>query len=120
MNILTTNIRTKIKELIQEIKAYHGSYTGHKAFDVKHTGHNSHTFGEYDNTRHGTFFSLNPEFAALYGDDMEYELLINNTVDLDNYHDFPYDLAEFLGENDEYDLAHEVKNMMYEPIWHFF
>jgi len=69
---------------LQEIKAYHGSSNNHAPFDVKHKGNNSMVFfGAFTSTRHGTFFTNNPKFAALYGDVQEYDLEITNTLDLD-------------------------------------
>lgn len=69
---------------IYEIKGYHGSTNDHQAFDVLHTGYNSTSFSEYTSTRHGVFFTNNPEFAALYGDVMEYDLNITNTINLNS------------------------------------
>lgn len=52
---------------------YHGSRQDH-GFEDSHTGDNSHTFGEYQSKRYGTFFSDSKEFAALYGDVKSYKI----------------------------------------------
>lgn len=67
---------------IAEIVAYHGSKTEPR-FRAAHAGSNSHTFGPYQSTRWGTFFTDNPEFAKLYGTSREYRLNLSNTIDLD-------------------------------------
>lgn len=81
---------------ITEITAYHGSQprdtTG---FALSHRGVNSHTFGEYESDRHGVFFTTNPEFAKLYGDVEQYELMVTNTIDLD---DRNTDFADFVDQ----------------------
>lgn len=81
---------------ITEVLAYHGSPqpydTGPRKpgiaqprFRAVHGGSNSHTFGPYQSTRWGTFFTDNPEFAKLYGVSREYNLNLSNTIDLELY-----------------------------------
>lgn len=55
-----------------------------------HTGNNSHTFGAYESTRYGIFFTNNKSFAELYGNVKKYKLNISKTLDLDNNNNFVY------------------------------
>jgi hypothetical protein len=71
-------------KIIEVVQAYHGSAIEPSRFRAAHGGSNSHTFGPYQSTRWGTFFTDNPEFARLYGTSREYRLNLRNTVDLDH------------------------------------
>jgi hypothetical protein len=72
-------------KIVEVVQAYHGSAIEPSRFRAAHGGSNSHTFGPYQSTRWGTFFTDNPEFARLYGTSREYRLNLQNTVDLDLY-----------------------------------
>lgn len=106
---------------ISELKAYHGSSNDHQSFDTKHTGNNSHTFGYYQSERHGVFFTLNPEFAALYGDVIEYELNITNTYNMDEATEILSQFYEYLDDKDS-ELFTDVRDMLYSNAksWSFF
>lgn len=69
-------------DLKESVIAYHGSNQERPAFKASHTGDNSSEFGDYQTQRHGTFFTNNPKFAALYGDVQQYRLNVNNTLAL--------------------------------------
>lgn len=71
--------------LTEGIKVYHGSRNGHGRFVIGHTGDNSHTFGSYQSTRYGVFFSSSKQYSALYGEVEPYELSLRpkEIVDLD-------------------------------------
>ena len=71
------------KELFEGIKLYHGSRNGHGKFVIGHKGHNSHTFGEYNSTRYGVFFTKNKKFAMIYGEPDKYELHVKKVANLD-------------------------------------
>lgn len=101
----------RFSELFESITAYHGSSNEHQGFDTKHTGTNSTVFGAYHNDRHGIFFSLNPHFAALYGDVIEYELNISNTIDLNEN---PNIVFEFTQKNDlDRNVMLDARSVMY-------
>lgn len=104
-----------------ELKAYHGSGNEHSAFDTKHTGHNSHTFGAYDSTRHGIFFTTTPEFASMYGDVHEYDLDINNTADLDNSN-VMYDFVNsHLDAHEDRNIWSDARGILYsDTAWGIF
>lgn len=76
---------------VSEILAYHGSQPrATTGFALSHTGHVSSEFAQYTTQRWGVFFTNNPQYAALYGDVEQYELLIAHTADLDQqrvFHD---------------------------------
>ena len=66
---------------ISEVIAFHGTEKP-KIFTKQHAGNNSHTFGAYNSTRYGTFFSDNREFAKIYGNHVrDFKLNINNIAD---------------------------------------
>jgi hypothetical protein len=111
----------RYKELSESIKAYHGSGKNPQpAFDVKHIGHNSHTFGSYESERHGIFFTTNPKFAAIYGDVMEYDLNISNTYDMDENDSVIFNFLSWLKET-ENDLYPEARDtVMHQGHWHLF
>ena len=68
-----------LDELLEAIRAYHGSGAPNVEFTMPHTGTNSHTFGSYQSERWGAFFSDNPNFSKMYGNVAEYILNINHT-----------------------------------------
>lgn len=111
----------RYQEILSEITAYHGSTTGHPAFDVKHTGYNSHTFGTYKSTRNGIFFTTNPKVAAIYGDVKTYELNITRTVDLDNDPNIIFNFIEYIRNHDD-TLLYDVKGIILgnHPTWLLF
>ena len=90
----------KIKEILSEIKAYHGSSNNHQEFDTKHTGQNSHTFGHYSSSRSGIFFTTNPEFAKIYGDVQEYDLNISKTYNLDKNFKIIDEFMDYIRDKD--------------------
>jgi hypothetical protein len=47
----------KYLEILESVIAYHGTKTPNSRFKSTHTGNNSHTFGAYNSTRYGVFFS---------------------------------------------------------------
>jgi len=106
-------------ELSESITAYHGSSNEHQGFDTKHTGDNSHTFGSYNTDRHGIFFSLNPKFAAMYGDVIQYELNINNTTNLDKSLDI---VAAFADQTTDRGIRMDAQNVLYKhwSVWQLF
>jgi len=108
---------------INEIIAYHGSSNDHAAFDVKHTGNNSTSFSDYNSTRYGVFFTTNPDFAAIYGDVMEYELNISNTLNLDTNKamDILNEFVEMMFDKDR-DIALDSRSVLHGDwsIWQLF
>jgi hypothetical protein len=97
---------------LDELRAYHGSSNDHAAFDVSHTGNNSTSFSEYTSKRYGAFFTDNPKFAAIYGDVMEYDLNISNTLDMDKreINEIIYDFSE-IADDIETGLRNEALNV---------
>jgi hypothetical protein len=97
---------------LDEIRAYHGSSNDHAAFGATHTGNNATSFSEYTSTRYGAFFTDNSTFAAIYGDVMEYDLNISNTLDLDGrgINDIIFDFSE-LADDMESGLRNEALNV---------
>lgn len=103
---------------IDEIIAYHGSRPRETTgFSLSHRGLNTHTFGEYESDRYGVFFTTNPEFAELYGDVEKYELMINNTINLDQRHDFS-DFINAMIEKDR-NTGLEAREVLHrgKPVW---
>ncbi len=90
----------RLCELFEGIKVYHGSRSNHSRFTIGHTGHNSHTFGDYDAKRYGVFFTNNPKVAAVYGDVDVYDLSLTpkEIADLDN-RDLQMDFIESVSED---------------------
>jgi hypothetical protein len=86
--------------LCESISAYHGSLEVNPVFGPTHTGNNSHTFGAYQSTRHGIFFSNNRKFAALYGRVGCYRLNIRHTLDLENDNNVIWDFVESFDPHD--------------------
>ena len=76
-----------------------------------------HTFGEYESNRYGVFFTTNPAFAALYGEVEKYELLINNTINLDKQIDFSEFIDDLLEKDRNTGL--EAREVLHggKPIW---
>lgn len=81
---------------------------GAPSFTMGHTGDNSHTFGSYQSTRHGIFFSDNPDFAGLYGKVGKYTLHVRRTLDFDA--DRMDTLYKFIDSLDAFSPAER-------PIW---
>jgi hypothetical protein len=108
---------------LDELLAYHGSGNDHAAFDVSHTGNNSTSFSEYESKRYGIFFTSNPKFAAIYGAVIEYDLTINNTIDLNGsgISDLLYDFSE---DADDFEdgLRNETLNVArgHSEVWELF
>lgn len=109
--------------VLTEIDAYHGSSETEPVFGASHTGNNSHTFGAYQSTRHGIFFSGNKKFAALYGKVGRYRLNVKHTVDLENDHNAIYNFVHSLDafDPDERQLFLDARAMMYDNhYWQLF
>lgn len=108
----------KWQDLSEGIKVYHGSRNDHGRFKIGHTGNNSHTFGDYDSTRYGVFFSNNPKISAIYGDVDTYDLSVSKKelIDLDKSEIIP-EFIDYLGEKDsaEWQNAKHIRE-----VWQFF
>jgi hypothetical protein len=63
-----------------ELIAYHGSPSSDPQFAYSRMGDVGTTFGNFQTNRVGSFFSNNPEFAAMYGDVKQYDLNVHNTA----------------------------------------
>jgi hypothetical protein len=111
-------------ELMEQITAFHGSQMDNPEFRIGHTGENSHTFGHYDSTRHGVFFSNNPEFAAMYGSVKQYDLNINSTYVADRRRELIYDFVDTLDafSEQERSIFLNARNIASGswPLWHLF
>lgn len=79
---------SEVTNIFEDVR-WHGSRNNHAAFDTSHTGHNSHTFGHYNTTRYGIFFTDNEDFSKIYGEPKQYELTVKNTysIELNDYLD---------------------------------
>jgi hypothetical protein len=110
-------------ERLDEIKGYHGSRSEeYPVFYLGHTGYNSHTFGEYQSTRYGAFFTDNPEVAKQYGDVRAYEFDPQNVLNLDKVGDtIVWHFVQKMKDID-YGVYQDARNAMYadHPYWHFF
>lgn len=109
----------RLSEILNEnIKVYHGSRSEHGRFKIGHTGHNAHTFGNYDSKRYGVFFTNNQKIAAIYGDVDTYDLSLTKKeiADLDNTKILD-DFIDYLGDidNDEWQNARSIRQ-----TWQFF
>jgi hypothetical protein len=69
--------------IVESVRAYHGTRSLDLMFKMGHTGENAHTFGDYTSTRYGAFFTDNPDFAGMYGEVGEYVLDIKRTANLE-------------------------------------
>lgn len=108
--------------LSEAVLAYHGSTMDNPTFDSHHTGHNSHTFGAYESTRHGIFFTDDPEFAALYGKVGRYRLNIHHTLDLENDNNAIWDFVQSIDPfGPDRNLWIEARGIMYDSkYWPLF
>jgi len=101
----------RIHEILTEatVTVYHGSQMDNPNFVLGHTGENSTTFGSYNSTRWGVFFTDNIDFARMYGKVNSYNITINNTLDLDKEQatDVIYEFSETL----------DPHNQEERPIW---
>lgn len=91
---------------LDEVIMYHGSQTRNPVFFKRHTGNNSHTFGNYNSTRYGAFFTDNPKFAKLYGQVQSYDINVRRTLDLDK--DRGNTIAKFIKTLDPHGPDREV------------
>jgi hypothetical protein len=111
---------------------YHGSRQNH-GFADSHKGENSHTFGEYDSVRYGSFFSDSEEFASLYGEVKAYKISPKKTwgvegdetylngnvlVQFVHYHLDPNNDAP----DQDRDLGLDARHVMWgdSQFWHLF
>jgi hypothetical protein len=101
---------------------YHGSSENNPLFTKSHTGDNQHTFGSYGSTRHGSFFSDNPNFSAIYGSVKKYALNINHTIDLDNDNNVLWDFVQsFDAHGHDRDVWLSARSAMFNnKYWQFF
>lgn len=97
----------EIINILESVRAYHGSSQTKPTFILGHTGHNSYTFGSYNSQRWGAFFSDNPDFARMYGNVGEYDLNISHTANFDNNNNI---IWEFIQSLDAFDPNER-------PIW---
>lgn len=108
-------------ELLEGIKVYHGSKNGHGKFEIGHQGNNSHTFGEYNSTRYGVFFTNNPKFAAIYGDVDTYDLSLSkkDIINLDDNPNFLYYFVnDFMKDYENGDYFQDARHLQY--TWQYF
>lgn len=102
--------------LISELRGYHGSRSdGYPIFYLGHTGYNSHTFGDYESTRYGAFFTNNPEVAKQYGDVRTYEFDPQHVLDMDRAvageGNVIWDFVSIIRDVD-WDVFQDARNMM--------
>lgn len=118
---METDLRRWMR-LCEAITAYHGSSEGEPVFAASHTGNNSHTFGSYQSTRHGIFFTDNPQFAALYGKVTRYRLNLRHTLDLENDNNTVWDFVQSLDPHSpERDLWLTAREIMFrDKYWQLF
>lgn len=109
----------RLSHLLEGIKVYHGSRSNHGRFSIGHTGHNSHTFGEFTSTRYGVFFTTNKKVAELYGNVDRYELSVTpkEIADLDNTNIIWHFVHTFLHDS-ESDLYNEARYLAH--TWQYF
>lgn len=108
---------------LHEIFRYHGSEDEYPIFYLGHTGKNSHTFGDYESTRYGAFFTDNPDVAKQYGNVKQYEIDPSNVIDLDENNNIIYDFVQYLSDIDEYRNEFlDARGIMYGDFstWHLF
>lgn len=113
-----------MKELLESLRLieqkttlYHGSPSDDPRFKIGHTGKNSHTFGDYESTRHGIFLTDNPEFAKLYGEPRQYDVYPQKTAPLDHT-DITYN---FMKDSEDSDYYQDIKQLVFSnATWEFF
>lgn len=111
---------------IDELRGYHGSRAEeYPVFYLGHTGYNSHTFGDYQSTRYGAFFTDNPDVAKQYGDVRAFEFDPSNLIDMDRavmgHGNVIWDFVEVLRDVD-WNTFQTARQMMHDsaPAWHWF
>lgn len=112
----------KDDNLSESIYGYHGSSENNPTFAASHVGNNSHTFGSYSSTRHGCFFSDNPNFSAMYGSVKKYALNINHTIDLENDNNVIWNFVQsFDPHSHDRDMWLSARSSMFNnQYWQFF
>lgn len=105
--------------LLEYITVYHGAQE-HGERRIGHVGKNSTTFGNYDSTRYGVFFSDNPEFSKEYGEVVPYAIgvSVSQVVDLESS-DVVGKFFDWAEQRDLKDIVFFIRHQ-YKEYWDLF